>query len=71
MGNPLYGSNNQDALIDALANAEDAINDSLSTEAAKLGTDAVVADACIPITINGVDYVIALYAAAKAVDDPA
>ena len=66
MANPLYGQNKQDDLLDALASANDNVNVGISTDSGKLGNEDVAADAAIPITVNGVDYVIALYAAAKA-----
>ena len=65
MANPLYGQNKQDDLIDALANASSSIDTSLASGSGKLGNADVVADAAIPITINGVDYVLPLYALAK------
>lgn len=65
MANPLYGQNKQDNLLDALAGASSSVDTSLATASGKLGNADVVADAAITITINGVDYVLALYAAAK------
>ena len=65
MANPLYGQNKSDDLLDAIASAADNIDASLASGAGKLGAADVVADAAIPITIGGVEYVIALYAAAK------
>lgn len=65
MANPLYGQNKQDDLIDALANASNSIDTSLASGSGKLGAASAVADAAIPVTINGVEYVLALYAASK------
>jgi hypothetical protein len=65
MANPMYGQNKADDLLDAIADAHDTVDTSLAAASGKLGNGDVVADAAIPITINGVDYVIALYAAAK------
>ncbi|QDP66940.1 MAG: hypothetical protein Unbinned4409contig1002_41 [Prokaryotic dsDNA virus sp.] len=65
MANPLYGSNKADELINALADAGATIDTAMPAGSGKLGNADVVADAAIPITINGVSYVIALYAAAK------
>tara|TARA_Y100001937_G_C7033724_1_gene291285 strand:- start:548 stop:754 length:207 start_codon:yes stop_codon:yes gene_type:complete len=65
MANPLYGQNKQDDLIDALAGASSSIDTSLASGSGKLGNADVVADAAIPVTINGVEYVLPLYAIAK------
>ena len=65
MANPLYGQNKQDDLIDALAGASSSIDTSIASGSGKLGNADVVADAAIPVTINGVEYVLALYAASK------
>ena len=65
MANPLYGSNKADELLDALASAGANIDTAMPAGSGKLGNANVVADAAIPITINGVSYVIALYAASK------
>lgn len=65
MANPLYGQNKQDDLIDALANASSSIDTSMATGSGKLGNANAVIDAAIPITINGVEYVLPLYAIAK------
>ena len=68
MANPLYGQNKADDILDALASASDNVDVSVGSGSGKIGNANVVADAAIPITINGGDYVIALYAAAKAND---
>jgi len=65
MANPMYGQNKADDLIDAIADAHDTIDTSLASGSGKLGNANVVADAAIPITINGVQYVLPLYALAK------
>ena len=61
MANPLYGQNKQDELLDSLAGASESIDTSLASGAGKLGAADVVADAAIPVTINGVEYVLPLY----------
>tara|TARA_R100001082_G_scaffold110721_1_gene91488 strand:+ start:121 stop:324 length:204 start_codon:yes stop_codon:yes gene_type:complete len=65
MANPLYGQNKADGMLEVLTDAEDNIDTSLASGSGKLGNADVVADACIPITINGVEYVLPLYAIAK------
>jgi len=65
MANPLYGQNKQDGFLDALASADDNIDTDLPATSGKMGNANVVADAAITITIDGVEYAIALYAVAK------
>ena len=65
MANPLYGQNKADDILDALASASDNIDIAVGSGSGKIGNANAVADAGIPISINGVDYVLALYAAAK------
>ena len=63
MANPLYGSNKQDNLLDAIASAVEnmvAANDGDTTSA---GKDDSVASKVLPITISGTTYYIALYSA--------
>ena len=65
MANPLYGQNKADGMLNALADADANIDTSVGSSSGKIGNANVVADAGIPITINGVEYCIALYAVAK------
>jgi len=66
MANPLYGSNKEDDILAALSKASDDVNTSPATGSGKVGAASAAADACVPITINGVEYVLALYVASKA-----
>jgi len=62
MANPLYGQNKQDDMLDALASADENIEDA-GTGTSSAGESAHAdADSVIPVTINGTVYYIPLYA---------
>ena len=60
MANPLYGQNKADDMLDALANADDNIEDVVAGSG-KIGNENCAPVKQLPITIAGVVYYLALY----------
>tara|TARA_R100000655_G_scaffold1668_4_gene6420 strand:- start:4854 stop:5051 length:198 start_codon:yes stop_codon:yes gene_type:complete len=61
MANPLYGSNKQDGMLDALASADETIA-AAGTSAGSAGkSDGCAADKVITVSIKGVTYYIPLF----------
>ena len=63
MANPLYGSNKQDNLLDAIASAVENMATANDGDTNSAGKDDSVASKVLPITISGTTYYIALYSA--------
>ena len=63
MANPLYGSNKQDNLLDAIASAVENMAAAEDADTNSAGNADSVASKVLPITISGTTYYIALYSA--------